>query len=103
VLHNLVADSKERQRLGKVGAEYARKWHSPEAVAERREALYRRVMAEAPQVEQPRHIGGPLRYPVPLGKPVAYMGRDYARGEPVDRITALGMKRAGLLTDPRIV
>jgi hypothetical protein len=44
-----------------------------------------------------------LRYPVRLAVTVQYEGQEYAAGTRVDHPTALGMKKAGLLRDPRIV
>ena len=43
-----------------------------------------------------------LTYPVALGVAVTHNGRRYPRGSRVDHSTALAMKNAGLLKDPRI-
>jgi hypothetical protein len=48
----------------------------------------------------------PLRYPVPLARnkePFEFNGRMWRGGDQIDRETAVAMKAAGILTDPRIV
>lgn len=57
-----------------------------------------------PVVEPPkRQPVRPLNYPVPLALDVTYNGVLYPKGTLIDRPTAVGMKRVGLLHDERIV
>ena len=60
-----------------------------------------RAVIEKPGVEtvpQP-----PLDYPVKLGKDIPwFQGKPWVRGQMIDETTAIAMKQAGHLTDPRI-
>lgn len=104
VLHDLIVDEEKRKELASVGMAYARKYHTAEAVAKRREKLYQRVLSDVSKRKTVvRPVGRPLKYPVKLGLDIPHRGRIYPKGSRVDHTTAVEMKDAGLLTDPRIM
>jgi hypothetical protein len=62
-----------------------------------------RDLVKLPIVDKSAPVLVPLAYPVKLSKSVTFEGRAYPQGARVDRATTVGMKMAGLLTDPRII
>lgn len=94
VLHSLVTDQKMRAEVGAVGSEYARRFHSADAVVERRMAIYLRALGKRPQPTTIR----PRKSQYRLARAVDYNGVAYARGSRIDAETAIAMYHAGLIT-----
>ncbi len=58
VLKELVLDPDKRHKIGKQSREYALKWHSPDACAERYEEIYDRLIYNQGETSQPIEISG---------------------------------------------
>ena len=97
VLRSLVKSPGWRAKAGRAGAKYARAWHTPEVVAERRDVFYRSLKKPHPRPERNQ-----LTDPVTLGREVILGSTRYPAGCAVPLALARQMYRTGLLTDARL-